>query len=468
VERDRRAAAQAGPCGSLTYLPNRRKGQMMSDEFHEPKGSAVPRGRLMRAGRMCGLGAGLVGRAALSGMAELARGRRPRLSDLMLTPANVTRVTDQLAQMRGAAMKMGQLLSMEAGDILPPELSDILSRLRADAHMMPPQQLKQVLTAAYGRDFLKRFQRFDVRPIAAASIGQVHRAVDRDGRDLALKVQYPGVRDSIDSDVANVAALIRLSGMLPRHMDMAPLMEEARRQLHEEADYAREAHYLGRFGDVLSGDDRFAVPAVAHDLTTPEVLAMTFLAGDPIETVADAPQADRDRVVTALIDLTLAELFGFRMMQTDANFANYRYDPATGRIILLDFGATREFGPDLSDGYLDLLRAGLAGDTAAVQRQMEVIGFIRPGLDPAQIGVIMDMAEMGFAPLRDPDGFDFKGNDLADRLRRRGMAIGNDQALWHIPPADTLFLQRKLGGLYLLATRIGAKVHVRGLIDAYL
>jgi hypothetical protein len=128
----------------------------------------------------------------------------------------------------------------------------------------------------------------------------------------------------------------------------------------------------------------------------------------------------------------------------------------------------RPFGPDLSDGYLDLLRAGLASDTAAVQRQMEVIGFIRRGLDPAQIGVIMDMAEMGFAPLRDPDGFDFNGNDLADRLRRRGMAIGNDQALWHILAADTLFLQHKLGGLYLLATRIGAKVHVRGLIDVYL
>jgi predicted unusual protein kinase regulating ubiquinone biosynthesis (AarF/ABC1/UbiB family) len=92
---------------------------MMSDEFHEPKGSEVPRGRLMRAGRMGGLGAGLVGRSALGGMAELARGRRPRLSDLMLTSANVTRVTDQLAQMRGAAMKMGQLLSMEACDILP-------------------------------------------------------------------------------------------------------------------------------------------------------------------------------------------------------------------------------------------------------------------------------------------------------------------------------------------------------------
>lgn len=440
----------------------------MTDHSTEPKGLAVPRGRLARAGRIGGLASGLVGRAALGGMAELVQGRKPRLSDLMLTPANVTRVADQLAQMRGAAMKMGQLLSMEAGDVLPPELSHILARLRADADFMPPRQLKQVLVEAYGADFLKQFQHFDVRPIAAASIGQVHRARDRNGRELAIKVQYPGVRESIDSDVSNVATLIRLSGMLPRHMDMAPLMAEARRQLHEEADYGREAHYLTRFGTVLADDGRFAVPAVVSDMTTPQVLAMTYLPGDPIESVADAPQDVRDRVVAALVDLTLAELFQFRMMQTDPNFANYRYDAETGRIILLDFGATREFGSSLSESYRTLLRVGLSKDTPAIQRQMEVIGFIRPGLRPEHLAMILEMAELGFTPLRDPAGFDFKGNDLADRLRRRGMAIGNEQELWHIPPADTLFLQRKLAGLYLLATRIGGRVDLRRMVGRYL
>jgi predicted unusual protein kinase regulating ubiquinone biosynthesis (AarF/ABC1/UbiB family) len=132
------------------------------------------------------------------------------MSELLLTPANVSRVTDQLSQLRGAAMKLGQMISMDAGDILPPELTDILARLRNRAHHMPPTQLQQVLAVEWGKDWRKRFARFGAAPIAAASIGQVHKAITHGGRELAIKVQYPGVRESIDADVDD--ALCRAAG----------------------------------------------------------------------------------------------------------------------------------------------------------------------------------------------------------------------------------------------------------------
>ena len=169
---------------------------------------------------------GVAGNMLMAGAQQLAQGKRPKLGDLLLTPANALRITQQLSQMRGAAMKVGQLLSMDAGDLLPAELTRILSRLRDDAHHMPPAQLQKVLAAEWGANWRTKFSRFDVKPVAAASIGQVHRAVTRDGRELAIKVQYPGVAESIDADVDNVATLLRMSGVLPRGLDVAPLLAE--------------------------------------------------------------------------------------------------------------------------------------------------------------------------------------------------------------------------------------------------
>lgn len=427
------------------------------------KSRPVPTGRLSRFGKMGGLATGLAGGIAVAGAQALARGERPKMRDLVLTPGNVERLTERLSEMRGAAMKIGQLLSMEAGDLLPPELEATLSRLRAEAHFMPPQQLKTVLSDAYGTEFRQLFKSFDTRPLAAASIGQVHRAQARDGRALAIKLQYPGVRDAIDSDLNNAAALIRWSGMWPQELDIGPLLEEARRQLHEEADYAREGRALAQFHKLLADDPRFVVPTLAADLTRPDALAMSFEDAAPIEALADAPAAERDVAMTALIELCLRELFEFRFMQTDPNFANYRWRAETGQIVLLDFGASRPISEDLATGHMQLLQAGLDGSRADVLRTLEDIGFIRADLKEAHQEAILDMADMGFDLIRTPGVFRFKDNDFADRMRRRGQAIGNDRDLWHIPPAETLFLQRKIGGLYLLATRIGASVDVAGL-----
>ena len=241
----------------------------------DPRARPVPTGRANRAARMGGLTAGLLGSAAAEGARQLLRGQRPSPRDMFLTPSNAQRLTHQLSQMRGAAMKMGQLLSLEAGDLLTPELAAVLRPLQAQAHFMPPAQLKKVLSAAWGPDFTKRFKKFDVRPIAAASIGQVHRAQTRDGRDVAVKVQYPGIRDSIDSDIRNLTSLMRMSGLVPRGLEMGPLLEEARIQLHEEADYAKEAGHMQRFATLLADDPNCIVPEFCEDLSTQDILTMS-------------------------------------------------------------------------------------------------------------------------------------------------------------------------------------------------
>ena len=431
-------------------------------------GAAVPTGRVDRMLRFGGIASGIAGSVAAGGLRALAQGRRPDMAQLLLTPANTLRLTDGLSHLRGAALKLGQMLSMDTGLALPEELAVIMARMRDDARHMPPKQLQTVLNTEWGVGWYTRFARFDVRPFAAASIGQVHRAVLPDGRDLAIKVQYPGVRASIDSDVDNMVALLRLPGLLPRGMDVAPLIAEAKRQLHAEADYLAEAQHLARFGAVLAGSDIFVLPELQKDLCTPQVLAMTYLDSAPLDSLVDAPQPLRDRVAAALIDLVLRELFVFGVMQTDPNLANYRYDSGTGRVVLLDFGAVQPIAPDVAADFRNLARVALRGGADQTREAMLRIGYFGPATAPHHQDLIQSMFETAMQPLRQETPFDFGRSDLLDRLRDMGLAIGTDRELAHVPPAATLFLHRKIGGMYLMAAKLRARVALRPMIEAYL
>ena len=279
-------------------------------------GQSVPSGRIARFAGFSSMAGGIAGTMLVDGAKQWAQGKRPSVGDLLLTPANARKIADKLATMRGAAMKLGQLMSMDTGDFLPPELAEIMGRLRADAQHMPQGQLRNVLNQNWGRGWEKRFASFDFKPIAAASIGQVHRARTTDGRDLAIKVQYPGVRQSIDSDVDNVASLIKMTGMLPPELDIDPMLADAKAQLREEADYGHEAAHLARFGELLGDDPDFIVPALHPDFTTTDILAMDFIESIAIEDTATMEAETRDRIVRLVVELLLRELFDFRLMQT--------------------------------------------------------------------------------------------------------------------------------------------------------
>jgi predicted unusual protein kinase regulating ubiquinone biosynthesis (AarF/ABC1/UbiB family) len=417
--------------------------------------------------RMGGIASGIAGGVAAGGLKALAQGKRPDLASLLMTPANGLRVTQGLSHLRGAALKLGQMLSMDSGAVLPEELTAILARMRDDAQPMPPKQLQAVLNAEWGSGWYGRFQRFDVRPFAAASIGQVHRAVLPGGRMLAIKVQYPGVRDSIDSDVDNMASLMRLPGLLPRGMDLAPLMAEAKRQLHGEADYLAEAQHLSRFRALLEGSPDFVLPELEPDLCTAQVLAMSYVESAPLESLTTAPQSTRDRVAFALIDLVLRELFEFGVMQTDPNLANYRYHLKTGRIVLLDFGAVQPIAPDLTADFRRLLGVALDGDPGAIREAMLQIGYFAPDTAPHHQDLIQSLFDMSMAPLRQETPFDFGQSDLLERLRDRGLALGTERDLAHVPPAATLFLHRKIAGTYLMAAKLGARMALRPMVERY-
>ena len=435
----------------------------MNDD-RKPGGRPVPRGRLSRLGVFGKLAGGVAGSVFAQGARRLADGERPQLRDLLLTPANVGRVADQLSHLRGAAMKLGQMISMDTGDFLPTELTQILARLRENAHHMPPAQLQRVLARDWGKDWRRRFAQFDATPLAAASIGQVHRARTPDGRDLAIKVQYPGVRESIDADVDNVATLLRISGLLPKSVDISPLLTEAKRQLREEADYRREGEQLARFGALLANNPDYVVPRLDREFTGDDVLAMDFIDGIAIETLADAGQDIRDAAMQKLITLVLRELFEFRLMQTDPNFGNYRYQPATRKLVLLDFGATRDIAAETVQGYRRLLTAGLAGDRDGVRLAAVAAGFLGEAAVAKHRPLVDRMIEVILAELNRPGPFDFGDRSFLGVVREQGMAMAGDRDAWHIPPIDTLFVQRKISGTALLAARLEARVDVRDLI----
>ena len=446
-------------------MPTTIHGMNDPGDANEPS-RRVPGGRLARLGGFGRLAGGVAGGMVAEGARRLAAGERPRMGDLLLTPANATRVADRLAHLRGAAMKLGQMISMDAGDLLPPELAAILGRLRDQAYRMPPAQLSQVLTREWGKDWRRRFTLFEASPIAAASIGQVHRATLLDGRTLAIKVQYPGVARSIDADVDNVATLLRVSNLLPAGLDLAPLLAAAKRQLAEEADYGREGVQLARYAALLADSPDYVVPALVPELTTPSVLAMTFVPGRPIETLADAPQATRDAAMTRLMTLVLRELFEFGVMQTDPNFANYRWQPDSGRLVLLDFGAARDVPPETAGAYAALLRAGLAGDRDAIRAAAVAAGFLGETAVAGHRASIDRMIDAIVATLDRPGPFDFGDRAFVPVIRDEAPAIVADRTAWHVPPVETLFVQRKVSGTALLAARLKARVDVKALVAA--
>ena len=429
---------------------------------------AVPHTRLSRFSRMVRIATGVAGGMIAEGSRQLAKGNRPRTSDLLLTPANARRVADQLAQLRGAAMKVGQLVSMDAGDLLPKELTDILARLRSDAHAMPAKQLEAQLCENWGEDWQRRVYSFSSRPVAAASIGQVHEAISLRGKRLAIKIQYPGVRRSIDSDVDNVASLLRISRLLPSRIDIKPLLQEAKRQLHEEADYLAEAAHLVNFRQLLRDAPQFVVPEVDEELTTESILAMSFVEGHPIESLEGSARRTRDRAVSLLMELFFRELFEFQLVQTDPNFANYRYCYQSKRLVLLDFGATRAYSREFARSYRKLFRAVVNADRDLAFEAGRAIGYFQDHVTAEQAELLLDIIMMAGEPFQCDGPYDFGASHLGTRLNEAAMVLSRDRDYWHTPPADALFLHRKLGGLFLLAARLEARADVRELVAPHL
>ena len=245
-----------------------------------------------------------------------------RSTQIHISEAQADRLAEGLCRLRGAALKLGQMLSLADEALIPPQVAKVLERVRAQADVMPRQQLEAQLTEELGPDWRIKLggDAFEDSPIAAASIGQVHRSVLPDGRRVAIKVQYPGVAESIDSDLDNLTRLLKFSNFLPKGLYLDSMVEVAREELRLECDYTHEAAAQTRYRELVSDDPDFLVPEVVPHLSTRRVLTTTWLPGVAIDAVtedgvAGLGQEDRNRIARKLLKLTLKELFEWRFMQ---------------------------------------------------------------------------------------------------------------------------------------------------------
>jgi len=288
----------------------------------------------------------------------------------------------------------------------------------------------------------------------------VHRAETHDGRVLALKIQYPGVRQSIASDMANLALLARVPGLVPTSFDMAPLLARVREQLKHEADYRAEARAATQYRLRLGADPLLWVPAVVPEHCTAHIIASQFSPGTPVDQWAadHATQAQRDRVAAALVRLAVREFFEMGLVQTDPNFGNYLFDANTGRLALLDFGAAEKVLPARAKQLTELSRAMRDGDAARIQTAATRAGFISHEDPASQSQAVVDMLQAAGEPLRHAGPYDFETSDLFNRLFTQGRSQFFGDGFARTPPPDLLFLQRKFVGTFLLCVRLRAKV----------
>jgi predicted unusual protein kinase regulating ubiquinone biosynthesis (AarF/ABC1/UbiB family) len=255
---------------------------------------------------------------------------------------------------------------------------------------------------------------------------------------------------------------------LPKDLNIKPLIGEAKAQLLAEADYKREAQYLIRYKNALATNPHFKVPNVYPEHSTQQVLTMEYIKAEPIESITELPDSQKSFVAEQLIDLFFKEMFEFKLIQTDPNFANFHYQLETQKIVLFDFGATREISTELSLAYLALFKAGSENNREGVLKAASHIGYFKNDLVDEYKNNVIDLFLMACEPLRVKGEFDFKNSELALKIKNAGLALSAQSQQWHTPPVDALFIHRKLAGLYLIAARLGVKIDVKTLFKHYL
>lgn len=376
------------------------------------------------------------------------------------------RIAKKFSQMRGAALKIGQMMSFQDDKVLPRELYQILARVQNSAHYMPQRQLDKVMQRELGAEWLSKYSSFDRIPIAAASIGQVHNAVLTTGEKVVVKIQYPGVKDSIDSDLNNLLMLLAASRLLPRGLFLDKTVANARTELKWECDYVRESQALQRFEKLLKDDAIFVIPHVHPELTTTNIITMTRMEGTEIMKLPpNTSQKVKDFISENIMRLCLEEIATFQFMQTDPNWANFLYNEKTGKIELLDFGASRPYTSDFIRKYRKLLTFSTKNDRDGVRKMSEELGYLT-GLESqsmvdAHVNSVMTLGEPFSGPIDKP--FSFKDQTVSDRIRSNIGLMLNERLC--PPPEETYSLHRKFSGIFLLCARMGASVRCAKLFN---
>ncbi len=370
-------------------------------------------------------------------------------------------LTDNLGQLKGAAMKVGQMISTEASDFLPQQALDVLSKLQSDAPKVDFDLMYDQIISDLGEEKFNSLKSFNKEPIAAASIGQVYEAVTADGREVVLKVQYPGVAESIHSDInilrKVVEPILKVSG---RKMDLDEIFSEIANTLSLETDYENEMRATQKYRELSSPYDQFVVPEVVEEFCGKRVLCTSKVKGQLISDwiKTNPSKEDRTFIGSAVLDLFIKEFYEWGFVQTDPNFGNYFVQTDPLRLVLLDFGSTKEYSQKFIENYKNLLRTMKTNDRKKIiesffeadmfdlreseDAQKKFVRMLKTSVDP-------------FDPSRQPFNFADENYSLETRQSVKEFAAS---LKFTPPPKKLIFLHRKLGGVFNLLKNLEVEI----------
>ena len=424
---------------------------------------AVSSGRVVRSARPVALAARTAARWSSTYLAWGERRRAKREQFVMRTAEDVTRT---LGEMKGAVMKVGQVLSVMTG-VVPEAMAAQLATLQASAPPMSYGLVESVFLEEHGRPPSEVFKRFAKAPFAAASIGQVHRAQLHDGREVAVKVQYPGVREAIDHDLANVGIMITMMGKLSKGLDAGPIIKDLNDGIRGELDYLREARSQQRFHDLFANHAFIRVPAVHHELTTGRILVQEYVHGRRFSEALAWDEPSRRRVAETIFRFAFGSFYRHGLFNGDPHPGNYLL-LNDGGVAFVDYGCVATFEPGVIAQFKAILFALYDSDLAGWRAATEAVGILTPDA-PFTTEDLYEHMHWFWKPVLEEE-FAFTPEGAAEMIRHNTMTTGRGGEInrrLNIP-AGQFFLSRINFGLAGLLGSLQARGPWRGIIAEYL
>lgn len=418
--------------------------------------------RFLKLGTMTTKIAGRYLGAKVSGALRTTEQKRQRLNRAHDWAG--AKMAETLGELKGPVMKLGQMASLASG-LLPSSLAAPLEVLRKNAPPVPFEVVAEQVERELGGFPDELFSRFEDEPYAAASIGQVHRAVTRDGRQVVVKVQYPGMDATIDADLSQLRLAFRAFGVSRHRQDtFERFFEEVKRQLHEEVDYFKEAENVRLLAGFHRDRHPFVqIPEVIPSLSSQRVITLTFIDGDPLEKASAYPRETRDLIGERLVQMIYAEIFTLGALHADPNPANFAFRP-DGSFALYDFGCIKRFSSSEQDGIATILKGALGGDLEAIDQGLTILGAVNPDAPAVDRRIYKGLLDLLAPALRADIPFDLEASDV----HRKAIALLpsiRKHAKRFTVPAGLMLLQRVNVGYYGNLRKLGARVWVRRIIE---